>query len=80
MRKKIPSGLFLSVVSVCIILWGLSLSTLEVQADPIIDFGLVAPTGGTISYAGGAAPLLGTNIQVDNVVGLDTPDHNGWLR
>jgi hypothetical protein len=79
-RKKIPSDLILCVFSVCVILWGLSFSRLEVQADPIIDFGLVAPTAGTISYAGGTAPLFGTNIQVDNVVGLDTPDHNGWLR
>jgi hypothetical protein len=43
------------------------------RALPIVDFGAVAPTPGTIAYAGGAQPLVGTGIQVDNVVGLDTP-------
>jgi PEP-CTERM motif-containing protein len=42
-----------------------------------IDFGMVAPTSGTLSYAGGSAALIGTNIQVDNVVGLfGTPLNN----
>jgi len=40
-----------------------------------IDFGLVAPTSGTISYAGGAAPLVGSGIDVDNIVGLATPSN-----
>lgn len=41
-----------------------------------LDFGLAAPTPGTISFAGTTSdPLTGTNIQVDNVVGLNTPLH-----
>jgi hypothetical protein len=47
--------------------------------QPTLDFGIVAPTAGSISYAGGAAPLVGTNIEVDNVVGLDTPANNNLL-
>ena len=33
-----------------------------------LDFGMVAPTSGTVSYAGGSAALIGSGIQVDNVV------------
>jgi hypothetical protein len=43
----------------------------------ILDFGIVAPTGGTISYNGAGGPLVGTNITVDNVTGLGgTPLNN----
>jgi hypothetical protein len=42
-----------------------------------IDFGVNSPTPGTIFYAGGAAPLVGTNIQVDDAVGINgTPANN----
>lgn len=44
---------------------------------PTLDFGIIAPTTGSISYAGGASPLLGSGIQVDNIVGLDTPLNAG---
>ncbi|GAM10606.1 PEP-CTERM motif protein [Geobacter sp. OR-1] len=40
-------------------------------AAPILDFGLIAPTSGSISYAGGIAPLVGSNIDVNDVVLLD---------
>ena len=46
-------------------------------AIPTIDYGMVAPTTGSLSYAGGAAALVGTNIEVDNVTGLQTPLNNG---
>lgn len=45
-----------------------------------LDFGVVFPTPSppaSISYAGGAAPLMGIEIEVDNVGGLDTPLNNG---
>ena len=42
-----------------------------------LDFNLSAPTSGTISYAGGNSDLIGSNIEVDNVVGLSTPTHDG---
>lgn len=38
-----------------------------------LDFNLSAPTSGTISYNGTGGGLVGTNIEVDNVVGLATP-------
>ena len=47
------------------------------HAIPTIDFGLVAPTTGTLSYGGGTAPLVGMNLEVDNVTGLQTPLNTG---
>jgi hypothetical protein len=43
----------------------------------VIDFGVIAPTAGSISYAGGNTPLVGSGIQVDNVTGIGTPLCNG---
>ena len=40
-----------------------------VQAQPIIDFGVPGTAVGTMSYAGGSAPLVGTNITSDVVAG-----------
>ena len=44
-----------------------------------IDFNMSAPTPGTISYAGGIAPLIGTDIQVDTITGIGTPLQNGTI-
>ena len=52
------------------------LLTLPALAGPILDFGIQAPTPGVISYAGGVNPLVGKNIQVDNVLGVGTPANN----
>ncbi|HMF84877.1 MAG TPA: hypothetical protein VK598_00840, partial [Nitrospiraceae bacterium] len=52
---------------------GLSLSPMPALADALLDFNVAAPTTGSISYAGGAAPLVGSGISVDTVVGLGTP-------
>jgi len=41
-----------------------------------LDFDVAAPTSGSFSYAGGIAHLVGTNIEVDTVVGLGTALHN----
>lgn len=43
----------------------------------VLDFSVISPTTGTISYAGGANPLVGTNISVDLVAGIDTPLNTG---
>lgn len=46
-----------------------------------LDFGVIAPTTGTLSYAGGPAAFVGSSISVDEVVGLDgTPLNNGVTR
>jgi hypothetical protein len=62
-RVSLPGVLY-----VCI----LALLTTTTNAATI-DFGVEAPTSGTISYAGGAAALIGANIDVDSIVGLGTP-------
>ncbi len=65
-----------TVVALCAVAAITVLSTTQARALSQLDFGIVSPTGGAISYAGGAAPLVGTDIEVDNVVGLNTPLHN----
>ncbi|WP_447977358.1 PEP-CTERM sorting domain-containing protein [Candidatus Nitrospira bockiana] len=47
------------------------------SAAPVIDFGIIAPTVGTIDYSVAGGPLSGLGIDVDNVVGLNTPLNNG---
>jgi PEP-CTERM motif len=49
----------------------------SVWAVSQLDFDMAAPTSGTISYAGGANPLSGVNIQVDTITGLSTPLNGG---
>lgn len=48
-------------------------------ASAFIDFGIIAPTPGSISYAGGSSPLVGSNIQVDNVTGVGTSMCDGCM-
>ncbi len=71
--KKWLPPIFITLITIL----GLSLSPLLAQAAPILDFGIIAPTSGTISYAGGTSPLVGSGISVDNVVGLGTPLNAG---
>ncbi len=54
-------------------LWltGLCVSPLAMAVG--LDFNISAPTSGAISYGGGTGTLIGSNIEVDNVVGLLTP-------
>ncbi len=42
-----------------------------------IHFDIDTLTAGTISWAGGNAPFVGTDIEVDQVMGLDTPNYSG---
>ena len=45
-------------------------------AVTLLDFGIIAPTTGSISYSSsgdGLNPLIGTDISVDNVIGIGTP-------
>ena len=48
------------------------------QADMVIDFDVVGPTG-SITFAGGTNPLIGTNIPITSVAGLGTPSHSSPL-
>lgn len=52
----------------------------QAHAASTLDFGIIAPTTGSITFGGGTAPLVGTNIQVDEVVGLGTPANNNLVR
>lgn len=49
------------------------------HAGPSLDFNVAAhsPSIGSISYAGGANPLVGAGIHVDTVTGLSTPFNSG---
>ncbi len=49
--------------------------------NSILDFVMAVPTAGTVSYNGGphggaVNPLVGSGIDVDYLVGFDTPQHN----
>ena len=48
-----------------------------VVSSPSLDFNIAAPTSGTVSFAGGTSALVGTDIQVDTVVGLGTVANDG---
>jgi hypothetical protein len=51
--------------------------TASVQAQPTVDFTVPASNpGASMSYAGGASPLVGTNIRITEVTGLGTPLNN----
>jgi hypothetical protein len=65
MKKVFAKSLALAVI-------GMGIMAGNAAAIPILDFAVSAPTPGAISYAGGASPLQGTEIQVDTVVGLNT--------
>lgn len=54
----------------------LMLVSQSVSLSSQLDFGVISPTSGSISFAGDNAPLVGTDIEVDEIVGLDTPDNS----
>ena len=54
-------------------LWAMGLLVAPAAMAVSLDFNIGAPTVGTVSYAGDSAALIGTGIEVDNVVGLSTP-------
>jgi len=70
---------FLSVLFVIAISVVLSFSPGPARAVPYLAFGIDAnhPPTASISYAGGAAPLIGVDISVDSVTGVNTLLNNG---
>jgi hypothetical protein len=62
-----------AIAAMAIGLWVTGLFVAPATMAVEIDFNLSAPTSGTISYGGGGGALIGSNIEVDNVVGLSTP-------
>jgi hypothetical protein len=76
MWRKLP----IKTLAILALVLGLAVAgAVPAGALPTLDFGIVAPTPGTIAYGGGGAALVGTNIQVDNVVGIGTPSNDGAL-
>ena len=61
------------IAAMAIGLWVTGLHVAPVAMAVELDFNISAPTSGTISYGGGGGALIGSNIEVDNVVGLSTP-------
>lgn len=61
------------IAAMAIGLWVTGLNVAPAAMAIELDFNLSAPTSGTISYGGGGGALIGSNIEVDNVVGLSTP-------
>lgn len=47
------------------------------QAMPILDFGVIAPTPGSIAYTTPGGALVGAGIQVDNIVGVGSSNNSG---
>ena len=45
-------------------------------ADSVIDFG-ASGVSGTVSYAGGTDPLIGSAIQIEQILGIDTSSNPG---
>ena len=76
--KRAGKGLNRMLMVVVAVL-GLSLLPGLARATIVLDFNMDAahPAGVSISYAGGAAPLIGVNISVDSVLGLGTPLNAG---
>jgi len=54
----------------------LSLSLAPAQAG-VIDFAILPPNSGSVSYAGGANPLVGSNISVSSITGIGTSANSG---
>ena len=55
-------------------LWAMGLLIAPSAKAVSLDFNIGAPTSGTVSYDGSVGgALVGSNIEVDNVVGLSTP-------
>lgn len=54
--------------------------TLAPADSATIDLVVIAPTAGSIAYNGSGGPLVGSNVAVDVVVGLDTPLQTGQTR
>src|SRR5262245_25272325 len=64
-----------------IALLGVGLFASTASAAPAIDFNMDAvQPGSSLSYAGGANPLVGTNLSVDSVVGVSSPANNNVIE
>jgi hypothetical protein len=67
----------MSMIYASVVLLVLGLAIVGPSTHPAmamqLNFNIVAPTTGSIAYAGTGGALIGSNIDVDSVVGLSTP-------
>ena len=75
MFKSLGSVLGLIIATVI----GLAIFVQPANAIGILDFGIESPTAGSIAYLVNGGPLVGTNIEVDNVGGIGTAFHDGGV-
>ncbi len=74
LKRKVASG----VVGLLLVALTISLSAVPAQANTILDF-LIPGGSGSVSYAGGSNPLVGSSIGVSQVTGINTPQNAGTL-
>ena len=75
-KPKTKGGENMKKIIVLFFVVAMLMMSTSAMAIPILDFDMSAPTAGSISYAGGAAPLVGSAINVDTVIGLGTSLNN----
>jgi hypothetical protein len=63
----------IAIATMAIGLWVTGILVAPAAMAVELDFNISAPTSGTITYGGSGGALVGSNIEVDNVVGLSTP-------
>jgi hypothetical protein len=69
----------IAIVTMAIGLWVTGFFVAPAAMAVELDFNISAPTSGTITYGGSGGALVGSNIEVDNVVGLSTPANAGGV-
>ena len=77
-RDRLKPSLF-AIAAGTLAVMAVMLTPVPSHAVPEVDFGIVAPTTGTISYNGLGGPLVGSNISVDVLVGLSTSLNDGVM-
>jgi hypothetical protein len=65
------AGIIIAAMAIGLWVTGLLVAPATMAVE--LDFNISAPTSGTITYGGGDGALIGSNIEVDTVVGLATP-------
>lgn len=71
-RDTMRSGRMVVGIVAAVLAWVGSAS-----AAPILDFGVIASTAGSVSYATAGGALVGSGIPVDQIVGLGTSSNSG---
>lgn len=78
MKRHVKSQ-FVKTATAVGFLWLMVFSVSSFAMAMELDFNISSPTSGTISYGGGGGALIGSNIEVDNVVGLSTPANSNVI-